>query len=310
MLSVREMLEKNKNDLRCVFLNKKYIRLNPYQKERFLLELFHSRNWCKIHSEDRIYLLQEFENVKSNIDKRKAYKIVEFSSDWHWDRYLFDMFTKHRTQIMGIRKNLLGQGIKQKNVDGKVIPYFISYLNLFLLDSIVHEGWHVNTKYKIAACQRDLPREHLEQILWQQSRYYIDNRTINTCIQNNKKYLYIAKPDEFYAFRYSFNYILDAFRRLEKKYGKDENMEMYLEEDIRFKSVIEEEYFNDTKKSLSYNEIYSHYLDLYIKSLFDSDKKNDYYELLNDLGSSFSLTKSILEEDKDSGKILIKNLQK
>ncbi len=56
-----------------IMCSKSYHRLNPYQKETLIIQLFHSINFYQLRKEDRVFILQEYENIIAQKVKRKPY---------------------------------------------------------------------------------------------------------------------------------------------------------------------------------------------------------------------------------------------
>ena len=65
--------------------------MNIYQREKIITEFFYYNIWQQINPENRIYLLQEFENIQAKKQERDAYRIIVLSEEYNFDQDFFDM---------------------------------------------------------------------------------------------------------------------------------------------------------------------------------------------------------------------------
>lgn len=140
-MNILEDILSNQKQIKEFFNTPTYKRQNPYQKEKILIEFFHSKNWDRILPENRIYLLQEFENMHAKKLRRQSYQIIVLNENYKFNELLMDFGTRSKDRKLLIRRNLLEEGIKQnRESDGTIVKAKIDFLNIFLLDNILHEG--------------------------------------------------------------------------------------------------------------------------------------------------------------------------
>lgn len=272
-----------KESLLDIFNSRRYQRLNPYQKENILIRFFHFTNFYNIKTDERAILLQEFENVHAKTQRRSAYKIVVVSQCGSFNE-LIDMETCHSEKKIRVCKNVLYKGSFKEG--SQEIPY----LNLFILNSLLHEGYHNYTRECIYSKYNhpdDLVKEHKEQLIFMgcDSFKYQDILKSDFC-------LYRMIPDEYYAFLYSYTKINEYMRRLSKIYGVDPNFDKYLR-DYKLEIKFIENLFKVTNnRKLTAEEIYQFYLEKMLLEFAENTECNidDYKESLK---NSKSLIKSL-----------------
>lgn len=272
--------------------------LNPEEKEKFLVQLFHSKNWEHIKKEDRKFVLQELEDTVALKMKRNPYEIVVKPSDYKWNDFLFDMYTDKINQRYLIRRNLMEDGIKQTVVNGKVKEKGIEYLNLYLLNILYHDQYHIMTQYYShksleSKGVEDCYREHLEYLMWLSCHDEFANEVNKKELVEHRYYHYRMVPDEYYAFQYSQKKIQKIFEELEQYYDIDKNYVSYL---VGIKRGENKAIFSYQKSignydNISYDDLYKQMLEGYIEE-FSLKKNMPVEEIKRDL----SLRPSIIEK--------------
>lgn len=136
-------------DIEKMINSRRYKSLNFYQKEKIIIQLFHSSNFYSINSYNRIILLQEFENIRAKIEKRESFKIIVLSHEYKFNELLMDMRTVISQKKIFIRKSLLENAIRQFIIDNKsgIQKVKVEDLNLFLLDCLLHEQYHTRFRF-------------------------------------------------------------------------------------------------------------------------------------------------------------------
>lgn len=278
-----------------ILTDKKYQRLNPYQKENIILSLFHSANWNKINKIDRAIILQEVENIEAKKIHREPFQFVLLKSTYKWDDFLMDFGVNYTQKKIYSRKNYIEDGIYQKVVGNKIEKGKASALNLYFLDSIFHEQYHIMTRHYLNAyfhMNSILYREHAEHLMWwcsSETKKLYNNQEM----MRNRRYIYRMFPDEYYAFSYAEQKMSHTFTKLNSFYGLDENWNLYLEKIRMEKENTIISYQNNCKDSnpLTYDELYQKSLNEYIAS-YAMDEDISVSEVENRL----KLQKSIINE--------------
>lgn len=235
--------------------DKRYKRLNPYQKENLIIQVFHSKNWNLLKKENRIFLLQEYENIMAMKGNRIPYFFIELRSDYKWDTLLMDMGFSFLTKRLLVRKNFIEDGIKQCACDSEVKKIVSKCLNFELLDGLIHEQYHIITRERKQHHYPIIYREHKEDLVWS----IISDMSDRDPKKVGKRYYrYRMVPDEYYAFKYAQNKINRIFSILNRYYGEDENFSKYL----KYMSNLESYTVDNYKEvfpyceDITYDEIY------------------------------------------------------
>ena len=258
--------------------SEKYKNLNVLDQQRIVLTFFYAENFYKLSVPEIIILLQEFERIKSIIDNREEFRIkIEESKEM-----LFDAAVSIPKNTIYFSEALIKKGKQRKqNYDGKTEYKDIEFLNLFLLDCLLHEEFHISTFY---ALEQDLLSSYRE--LKELHMYTVVNGITNSVIQqkniSNSFYKYIMDPREYYAFKYAYDFV-------RKLMNTDINILRYIKSVYEMREKVEESYRNNSKESLDYETIYS-------KLLFEYILKYSKYtgysceEIIADLADSKSLS--------------------
>lgn len=252
---------------------------NIFQKEKIISTLFHSKMWRKLNPKNRIFILQEIENIQAEKQKRNPYKIVLLNENYNLDRDLFDMMVNYNTKKIYMRCDYVEKGLKQNITYEGIRKIDINdRLNVELLDGIIHEGYHIWTMQKAIKTKNmgNLKLEDREVILGLLIRRNIGekrNTENNVQIMENERYLYRVEPAEYYAFKYAKDYIDKLFEVLERKYEKDEGYQNYLKYYYQEICDIEKKYNEDKNESLCYQEIYKKVFFEYIEKFIDKDRR-------------------------------------
>lgn len=252
---------------------------NIFQKEKIISTLFHSKMWRKLNPKNRIFILQEIENIQAEKQKRDPYKIVLLNENYNLDRDLFDMMVNYNTKKIYMRCDYIEKGLKQNITYEGIRKIDINdRLNVELLDGIIHEGYHIWTMQKAIKTKdmENLKLEDREVILGLLIRRNIGekrNAENNVQIMKNERYLYRVEPAEYYAFKYAKDYIDKLFGVLERKYEKDKGYKNYLKYYYQEICDIEKKYKEDKNESLCYQEIYKKVFFEYIEKFIDKDRR-------------------------------------
>lgn len=273
--------------------SKQYKKLNPFQKEELLVQLFHSTNWQFVRKEDRIVVLQELENIAALKINREPYQFDVLPSDYKWDEELWEMLTDKKARKYLIRKNFIEEGIKQCVSDDNVTQKRIEFLNIELLEGLNHEQYHVTTcfcflKYKPIIYYK----EHFEYIIWLVCMD-LSKKRVKKDTFDNDYFIYRMIPDEYYAFKYSQTKIKRIFDILNQYYGTDENYFSYMELIKESENSIisfYQKYFS-IYGSITYDEIYLKMLEDYINKY-----SLEVYRSVDEVKRKLSLKPSIIEK--------------
>ncbi len=241
--------------------SKKYNRLNPYQKENLLVQLFHIRNFSQLKKEDRIVLLQELEYVSAKKMKRTPEQFVVLGSS---KDSLMDMGNDFVHKKLYIDKKFLLEGIKKIITPKEEIQEVkIPYLHIELLDNLFHEQYHsflntyiVQNDYKIVE-NKIYYREYVEFAIWlflkkseDLSTYYEPSST--------SYHIYRTIPEEYYAFKYAKEKVQRVFEILNRMYGKDVYYDTYLENvlDNENEAVFDYQVVNNINEDITLDDLY------------------------------------------------------
>ena len=255
-----------------------YKKLNILDQQKIVLTFFYAENFYKLSVPEIIILLQEFERIKSIIDNREEFGIkIEESKEM-----LYDAAVSISKKNIYFSETLIKDG-KQRNQNnhGKMEYKDIEFLNLFLLDCLLHEEFHISTFYALEqgllSSYRELKELHM---------YTIVNGITNSAIQqkniNNIFYKYVMDPREYYAFKYAYDFV-------RKLMNTDVNILRYIKSVYDMREKVEESYRNNSKESFDYEAIYP-------KLLFEYILKYSKYtgysceEIIEDLAHSKSLS--------------------
>lgn len=233
--------------------------MNIYQREKIITEFFYYNIWQQINPENRIYLLQEFENIQAKKQERDAYRIIVLSEEYNFDQDFFDMKVDYVAKKIYLRRNYIEKGIKQIITKYGIEKCDISNrLNAELLDGIIHEAYHICSKQEIREkirTKKPLNIDEKEIILWLKMQF-TTNKQNNNQIIKNQRYLYRMKPQEYYAFKVAKHSVDIIFNKLERKFGIDIGYQEYLQAYYKEIHELEKLYEKDKNETLYYEEIY------------------------------------------------------
>lgn len=272
-------MKEYKFNLKEIFNKKQYKRLNPYQKEIFVTNFFHSAMWKKIQVEERIVLLRELEHVLSTIYKRSRYNVVVLPSHYKVEEDYFDLQTIFEDKSIRIRKNFLEQGILQ---DGNSL----SFLNVYLLDGMYHENYHITSHTHMhSKVVPYLEREFVEYFLW-----YNTLKEGESITKKENQYIkedilaYRMIPDEYYAYDFAYEKVLSTFERSLVLYGEDKNFTEYVlaQEEERLSFACQ--YNQEHNTNYMFDELYEK---VYFKNIIASlsqntEEEKQYYKELKE----------------------------
>lgn len=258
--------------------SEKYKKLNILDQQKIVLTFFYAENFYKLSESEKIVLLQEFERIRSCINNREVFNVkIEGSKEM-----LFDAAVSIPKNTIYFSETLIKEG-KQRNQnnDGKMEYKDIEFLNLFLLDCLLHEEFHISTFYALEqgllSCYRELKELHM---------YTVVNGITNSSIQqkniNNNFYKYVMDPREYYAFKYAYDFV-------RKLMNTDVNILRYIKSVYDMREKVEESYRNCSKESLDYEAIYSKLLFEYILK-YSKHTGYSCEEIIGDLANSKSLS--------------------
>ncbi len=276
-------------NLKEIFDQKQYKRLSVYQKEIFVTNLFHSKWWDKIPKQDHILLLKELQNVLSNKYRNGQYQLIVLPSDYQLQECLFEMITNVYEKRILMRKSFIEDGIIQ---DGYDDIYVLDFLNVYLLDCIYHENYHIISRQQsILKSSTILEREFLEQLLWCLTLNRKENIPIMEQIGSLENDLlekdvlgYYMIPDEYYAHRFAYEQVARIFDRTISLYGEDENFRKYIVDVKREQSVLAQKYNNEHGTQYTFDELYEQiYLtDIIRSSAKDEEEVKEVYQKLKE----------------------------
>ncbi len=254
------MNEKQLN-LKEIFMQLQYKRMTPYQKEIFVIGLFHSKNFNLIRKEERKLLLKELVSILLMKYKCNFYRIVILSNAYKLDEELFDMATDVFQRKIYVRKSFLEDGMIQ---NGKDSVYYLDFLNVYLLDCIYHEIYHIISRNQMMRKSASLlDREFVEQLLWCLTLKQEENISMmeqigkieNQFLEENIL-AYRMIPEEYYAHIFAYKQVVHAFLRNVSFYGEEKNLKKY-QLDVEWeKRFLTEEYNHTYKTNYTFEEIY------------------------------------------------------
>ena len=258
--------------------------IHAFIREQIITELFHTKNWGMIQSENRIYLLQEFENIMARQQKRTPYQVIELKEGSEYDNKPFDMFTSHKQKKYFVREDLTRRSTLHL-IDGK--QDIGELLNVYLLNCIYHEGYHAYQmeKYKKHGVSSNMSREDKEVSLDFYGIRGILGKNEYFHSKSMMKEIYDAyriQPTEYYAFKSTREYIEKTFVRLQNKLGSEPSLAFYKKQDDEAKSKIVEQYNAGNHTNFSYEDIY---------------KLNFISNIVNKVAKGVGITKQQLLED-------------
>lgn len=265
--------------------SKTYIRLNIYQQENIILSYFHSSNFYNIPNHERIILLKELERIEAKKQKRQPFDVTEFNPK----EMLLDAGVLYNKSKIYFNKYTLQEGVSQiLTEDGSTVYSPVPHLNLFLLDCILHEQFHIITLKNLESQLAYQCKELKEYLI------YLSNTTIEELSnqQNNVKnhyYRYITNPYEFYAFQYAQENTLAIIEQLQKKYGEEKNINLYLEEINRTKKKAINSYRNEFGITIHFDDLWEKLMNNEILN-FSQIHNLDYQELKQEINNSKKLT--------------------
>lgn len=282
------------DDLPSFFEEESYKNIPIAIRRNIIFSLFHTTNWHKINPCNRIYILQELENIQATLQNRKPATIEVVPSDWKFNELLMDFGTIRDENKYIVRKNFIEDGILQMyDKDHNVVKFEVSFANYDLMDSILHEGYHMNTFNLFNNHPEDIHfREHLEYQLYCN---YIYCNKISTrqseYISSGKTYLYRSNPDEYYAFNYAEGIVKKYMGVVSLLYGTDNEFIKYKEHILNSRLQVENAFEKDYGFRLDYDRIYQ----LYLRSYYGDKLVTELLECTcDDIKKELSKSKSLL----------------
>ena len=240
--------------------SKKYNRLNPYQKENLLVQLFHIRNFSQLKKEDRIVLLQELEYVNAKKMKRTKEQFVVLNNN----DSLMDMGNNFVHKKLYIDKKFLLEGIKKTITSKEAIQEVkIPYLHIELLDDLFHEQYHsffntyVDQNNSEMVENRIYYREYVEFIIW---RFLKNVKDLFELYEpsSTSYHIYRTIPEEYYAFKYAKEKVQRIFETLNRMYGKDTYYDTYLQNVLNneMEAVFDYQVANNINEEITLDDLY------------------------------------------------------
>lgn len=248
-------------NLKEIFTQSQYRRMNPYQKEIFVTRLFHSKFFNQIRKEERKFLLKELIAVLLKKYQCSSYCMVFLPSDYQLHENLFDMVTDVLQKKIYVRKSFVEDGLIQNGYDDL---YYIDFLNVYLLDCIYHEMYHIISRNQVVRKQTSLlDKEFIEQLLWCLTIEQNENISMMEQIAEiENQFLeedilaYRMIPEEYYAHDFAYHQVEHVFKRNTSLYGEDRNLKKYqLDVEVE-RSFLAEEYNHTYKTNYTFEEIY------------------------------------------------------
>lgn len=139
-------------------------------------------------------------------------------------------------------------------------------LNVYLLSSIYHEESHIKTEFNIVKNLEDLQYyvqnkatiEEKEYIIWLLTKVDIEKikRTSTMLEIVGDYYLYRLIPDEYYAFKKAKEKTIEDFSKIQAQCGIDKAFSKYMAYTKKNEKEVEQRYYKDKKRKLSYEQIY------------------------------------------------------
>lgn len=271
--------------IKDIINSKSYKRLNIYQKEKIILSYFHSTKFSQIPNNERIILLQEFERVESLKQKRETFDVIMLEPK----EQLFDAGMIYNKKKIYFNKYYLQDGLKQKydRTNNRINWITNPCLNLDLLDTILHEQFHIITYNNYDRRLIHIYRELREWLIYL-SIHFENIINIQDNLKNNY-YHYRMEPSEFYAYKYAEENVVSNFKILENKYGKDENLELYIDFINKSHDEVVKSYYNETNILINYNELFNYIMNETILSYCQNNKLSS-TDLKNEINKLKKLT--------------------
>jgi hypothetical protein len=275
--NIGDFMDEKRFNLKEIFTQPKYRRMNPYQKEIFVTGLFHSKNFNQIRKEEHIVLLKELKEVLLKKYRCGPYTMIVLPSDYQLHEDLFDMVTDVYKRRIYIRKSFVEDGIIQNGYDD---AYCLDFLNVYLLDCIYHEMYHIISRNQIMRKSTSyLDREFVEQLLWYLTIKHNENSSLMEQVaQIESTFLeedilsYRMLPEEYYAHLFAYNQVNHAFKRNVVLYGEDKNLGKYQFDVEQEKSILVKQYNNIHKTNYTFDEIYEQ---VYLMNIICFSTKNE-----------------------------------
>ena len=272
---------------------KKVINSNVYQnsdvieKERKLFLFFHSSFFSSLLPEERLTLLQDLENIEAQKQKRPTYEVIVGEAN----KRLMNAGVVHKTGKIILNERYLFEGKEEMyNPSTKEIVYTdVKGFNLRLLDTILHEQFHVLFHHIISELEPDKGEIYRE--LKEYKTYFECHKVTEKQQRSDIKrgyYLYITNPDEYYAFKYAYENVLRIFDYFYEQYGVDSSMSDYKDYQKQTRAITEQSFFYDTGVQLSYEEIYKTLLTDWILKFAQRNCFNS-YDVIHDVDKSKKL---------------------
>lgn len=270
-------MDEKRLNLKEIFTQLQYRRMNSYQKEIFVTGLFHSKNFNQIRKEEHIVLLEELKEILLKKYRCGSYTMIVLPSDYQLHEDLFDMVTDVYKRKIYIRKSFVEDGIIQNGYDD---VYCLDFLNVYLLDCIYHEMYHIISRNQIMRKSTSyLDREFVEQLLWCLTIKHNENSSLMEQIaQIESSFLeedilaYRMLPEEYYAHLFAYNQVNYVFKKNVALYGEDKNLRKYQFDVEQEKSILVKQYNNKHKTNYTFDEIYEQ---VYLMNIICFSTKNE-----------------------------------
>ncbi len=276
--------------LNKVMRSRKYINSDIIGKETKLFYLFHSSVFSSLEPFERLALLQELENVEAEKQNRKPYEVVSDKRDVRLMNAGIILGKDGKSGKILFNEKYIFEGKEEVyNPETKEITYKeVDGFNLCLLDSMLHEQFHALFHHLILELNQG------EGELYRELKEY---KTYFECHEVSEKqqqadikkafYLYIANPDEHYAFKYAYENVLNIIQYLNNQHGYENSVDSYKDRQRRIRLMTEKSFLDDTGVATSYEEIYKILLSDWI---FKFAQQNEYtpHTVSNDIYNSKS----------------------
>lgn len=178
-----------------ILTDKKYKGLNVYEKEKLIIQIFHSINWVKLKKENRIVVLQELEKIEAIKNNRDFYQFEVLDNDYKWETRLMDISSSYKEQKIFVRKNFIEDGIKQAITNHCIEKKECDFLNAYLLKCLFQIQYHIMAEVYLKKLYSIVYKEHLEYLIWILESDLDDKRVK----KNQSYYKYRMIPDKYYA---------------------------------------------------------------------------------------------------------------
>ena len=276
--------------LKMVLNSNEYKNLDAVGKEKKLLSFFHSSLFSNLSPDEKLILLQELENVEASKQKRESFEVVAHKPK----DILMDAGLSINSKKIYFSEEILFEGMHEiySTLTKTRFSEKIEGLNLFLLDCLFHEEFHILFNNCLLKCEQDV--ETLYRELKEYSVYMETHDISEKQQQEDIKmsfYRYITNPNEHYAFKYAYNNVINTFSSLNCTFGVDPNISSYLQDIEKLKKNTCLSFTYETGMNLNYNEIYEYLLDVWIQ-IFSNGMGYTKEEVVTDL----SLTKTMMSQ--------------